>query len=73
MAESSSSPVPEVSTFVVRFWREWSAVEPHWRGRIEHVLSGDNLAFIDLDQMLEFLRRFGVMAEDESVGAKQEQ
>ena len=73
MAESSSSPIPEVSTFVVRFWREWSAAEPRWRGRIEHVLSGDTVAFIDLDQMLAFLRRFGVMAEDESEDARAEQ
>jgi hypothetical protein len=73
MAESSSSPVPQVSTFVVRFWREWSAAEPRWRGRIEHVLSGDNVAFIDLDQMLEFLRRFGVMAEEECTPAQQEE
>jgi hypothetical protein len=47
-------------TFVVRFWRETSAGEPRWRGRIEHVQSGQSAAFLDLDAMLGFLHRFGV-------------
>ena len=39
MAESP--PVPPVSTFVVRFWQEWSAAGARWRGRVEHVQSGE--------------------------------
>ena len=70
---SELSPLPTVNTFVVRFWREWSAAGSRWRGRIEHVLSGDSAAFLDLDELLEFLRRFGVMAEDESPPARQEE
>jgi hypothetical protein len=52
MAESS--PVPLVSTFVIRFWQEWSAAGPRWRGRIEHVQSGESVAFLNLDGMLDF-------------------
>ncbi len=63
---TESSPVPPISTFVVRFWQEWSAAGSRWRGRIEHVQSGDNATFLDLDEMLEFIRRIGVMGGDES-------
>ena len=35
MAEPS--PIPSISTFVVPFWRDWSAAGPRWRGRVEHV------------------------------------
>lgn len=62
MAESS--PVPPVSTFVVRFWQEWSAAGLRWRGRIEHVQSDECAAFLGLDGMLDFIRRFGAMADD---------
>lgn len=62
MAEST--PVPPVSTFVVRFWRDWSATGSRWRGRIEHVQSGEAAAFLELEAMLGFIRRFGVEADD---------
>jgi hypothetical protein len=62
MAEPSS--VPPVSTFVIRFWREWSATTGRWRGRIEHVQSGQRADFLDLEAILEFVRGFGVTAED---------
>jgi len=68
MAESS--PVPPVSTFVVRFWREWSAAGPRWRGRIEHVQSGESAAFLGMDEMLEFVHRIGIMGGDESRPAR---
>ena len=71
MAESS--PVPPVSTFVVRFWREWSAAGPRWRGRIEHVQSGESAAFLDVDGMLDFVRRIGVMGSDEGQSARTEE
>ncbi|NIN69148.1 MAG: hypothetical protein GTO63_31560 [Anaerolineae bacterium] len=63
VAEPSS--VPPASTFVVRFWREWSVTGPRWRGRIDHVQSGENAAFLELDGMLGFLGRFGVIADGE--------
>jgi hypothetical protein len=63
-------PVPPVSTFVVRFWQEWSAAGPRWRGHIEHVQSGESIAFLSLDGMLDFVRRFGIIADDESQPAR---
>ncbi|MBL7184584.1 MAG: hypothetical protein ISS50_09080 [Anaerolineae bacterium] len=63
MAEPS--PVPPASTFVVRFWQEWSAAGSRWRGRIEHVQSGESATFLGLDEMLDFVRRIGVMGGDE--------
>ena len=63
MAESTPVP-PTVSTFVVRFWWEGMSAGPRWRGRIEHVESGEALAFLDMDAMLGFLQRFGVKADD---------
>ena len=65
-------PVPPISTFVVRFWREWSASGPRWRGRIEHVQSGESVAFLGLDEMLDFVRSFGAMLNDESRSAKKD-
>ncbi len=56
MAEPSS--VPPASTFVVRFWREWSVTGPRWRARIDHVESGESAAFLDLEGMLVFISRF---------------
>jgi hypothetical protein len=63
MAEST--PIPPVSTFVVRFWQEWSADGLRWRGRIEHVQSGESAAFLEVGGMLSFLRCFGVWADDQ--------
>ena len=71
MAEQSS--VPPISTFVVRFWQEWSAGGSRWRGRIEHVQSGESATFLDLDGMLDFVRRVGVMGGDESQPASEEE
>jgi hypothetical protein len=65
-------PVPPISTFVVRFWQEWSAAGPRWRGRIEHVQSGQSATFLDLEGMLDFIRRFGAMPDDESRPAKKD-
>jgi hypothetical protein len=62
MAEPS--PTPPVSTFVIRFWREWSAARSRWRGRIEHVQSGQRADFERLEGTLDFMRGLGVMAED---------
>ena len=42
-------PTTSVATFVVRFWCEASAGEGHWRGRIEHVPSGEGIAFLDAE------------------------
>ncbi len=50
------------NTFVVRFWWEWqggSADQPmSWRGRIEHVQSGEGMSFRDMGEMVSFIERF---------------
>lgn len=51
------------NTFVVRFWRVWRTADDTeqmagWRGRIEHVQSGEGMAFRDLRQLLAFMERF---------------
>jgi len=63
---SEQSSFPQASTFVVRFWREPSCSGARWRGRIEHVQSGESLAFLDLDGILPFFGRFGIVAGDTS-------
>ena len=45
---TESSPLPPINTFVVRFWQEWSAAGRRWRGRVEHLQSGQSVAFRDL-------------------------
>jgi hypothetical protein len=62
MVESSS--VPPTNTFVIRFWREWSATGSRWRGRIEHVQSGQRADFLKPESILEFVQSFGVVAQD---------
>ena len=63
-----TKPAPDspTLTFVLRFWREWSAAGPQWRGRIEHVSSGKSVAFLEPDRMLAFLRDYGVMAQEDA-------
>ena len=51
------------TTFVLRFWREWSGDAMRWRGRIEHVQSGQRRDFLCLDEMLRFLQQGGVIME----------
>lgn len=50
------------NTFVVRFWWEWQSEgcerKVVWRGRIEHVQSGEGRTFRDLRQMLAFIEHF---------------
>ncbi len=51
------------NTFVLRFWWsiEWDA-EPmrgrRWRGRVEHLQSGETLNFTDMEEMIAFVKRF---------------
>ena len=62
----STAPGPSttISTFVVRFYREWAGGAPRWRGRIEHLESGEGVAFLDLARMLAFVHSFGIMVEE---------
>jgi len=56
LAESPSD-LP-ASTFVVRLWYEGTAEGQRWRGRVEHLQSGESRAFLDVDGLLCFLNRF---------------
>ncbi len=50
------------NTFVIRFWWEWQGEGSNrtrsWRGRIEHIQSGEGTAFRDQHQLLAFIERF---------------
>lgn len=61
MAEPSS--IPPTSTFIVRFWCEWSAAGSRWRGRIEHVQSGESATSLDLQAITDFIQRQGIMVD----------
>ena len=64
-------PTPPIGTFVVRIWHEWSADAPCWRGRIEHLQSGESAAFLDLDGALAFIRRFTALPDQAGRPARQ--
>jgi hypothetical protein len=55
---------PSSGTFVIRFWQAWSATGTRWRGRIEHVQSGESAAFLEATEILDFVRRFGIMQSE---------
>lgn len=61
-----NDPVKEdpASTFVVRLWPERSATGLRWRGRIDHVQSGESAAFLDTDRMVNFIYRFSALDDD---------
>jgi hypothetical protein len=56
----STTPPTTGTTFVVRFWREWTGVESRWRGRVEHVQSGQQASFLEIEDLLSFFERFGI-------------
>lgn len=58
-----NQPAPDstaTATFVVRFWHEWTGMAARWRGRVEHVQSGQGVSFLAMDEMLAFLQQMGV-------------
>jgi hypothetical protein len=59
-------PSTATATFVIRFTREAAAGEVRWRGCIEHVQSGENASFLGMEGLLTFLRRYGIMAEEQN-------
>ena len=61
MAEPSS--IPPASTFVIRFWRDWSSAGSRWRARIEHLQSGESAICLDLKGISEFMQRLVVGME----------
>lgn len=52
------------NTFVVRIWPEWSAAGLRWRGRIDHMQSGESASFLHVDGMVDFIRRFSALEDD---------
>jgi hypothetical protein len=56
---------PPAVTFVIRIWLEWSLSGPRWRGRIEHLESGQHTAFENLDRILVFIRASGVFTGEQ--------
>jgi len=57
------SEAPPASTFVIRFWREWSAAGSRWRGRVEHIQSGESATSLDLRGILDFIQRHGIILD----------
>ncbi len=55
-------PATITAVFLLRFWHQTAGGEARWRGRIEHVPSGEAIAFMDIETMLRFLQRFGIWA-----------
>ena len=56
-------PGPPLNTFIVRFWREPRSGHPYWRGQIQHIQSGEHVAFTDKASLLHFLLRWVQMPE----------
>jgi hypothetical protein len=59
-------PATTAATFVIRFTRETTTGEVRWRGCIEHIQSGENASFLELEALLDFLRRFGITLEEQN-------
>jgi hypothetical protein len=54
-------PADDSQAFIVRFWlepREIQGEKPLWRGVIEHVPSGRQLALKDLDMITAFIESY---------------
>jgi hypothetical protein len=50
-----------VSTFIVRIWLERSESGSCWRGQIEHLQSRQRCAFLNLEEMVTFIRGYVTM------------
>ena len=57
-------PTTTTATFVLRFWHETTAGEVRWRGSIKHIQSGEEIAFLHIGRMLDFLSRYGIQVGD---------
>jgi hypothetical protein len=52
------------NTFVLRFWLERSISGARWRGRIEHIPSGERSEFLRVEELLKFFQKFQIMLDD---------
>ena len=64
MLNQPSTGITATTTFIVRFWRDWTGSTSRWRGRVEHVQSGQQVSFLKIDDLLGFFERFGIGGED---------
>lgn len=62
---NNHDPGPPLNTFIVRFWQEPGAGEGRWRGRVQHVQSGERAAFANEAGLLSFFRRWVQVPEVE--------
>jgi hypothetical protein len=60
---TEQKPGPPLNTFIVRLWREPGIDQACWRGQVQHVQSGERMAFADEAALLRFLRRWVRMIE----------
>jgi hypothetical protein len=60
---ASGPTAPPLNTFIVRFWQETGTVPPRWCGQVQHVQSGERIAFTDPLALLHFLQRWVRMVE----------
>jgi hypothetical protein len=51
-----SSQHSPLNTFVVRLWLEASGSGMRWRGRVEHVQSGQSISFRRTDELVGFVQ-----------------
>ncbi len=58
-------PQPPLSTFVIRFWQEPGADAPRWRGKAQHIQSGEQVSFADEATLAEFIHRWVMMRSEE--------
>jgi predicted ester cyclase len=63
VTDARTAETTTTTTFVLRFWREWTGSEARWRGRIEHVQSGRRSDFLGVGELLGFLEGFGIHKE----------
>ena len=57
MSQKQGSSTP-INAFIVRFWREVEAGRVRWGGRVQHIQSREQAAFVDEAGLLAFVRRW---------------
>jgi hypothetical protein len=59
LARAAGAATVYTTTFIMRFRREWTGTASRWRGRVEHVQSGQHTNFLKVEGLLGFLEGFG--------------
>jgi hypothetical protein len=54
---------PPLNTFIIRFWQGTDVTPTRWCGQVQHVQSGERIAFADAVALLHFLRRWVRLVE----------